>query len=147
MKSRLSFLACVYAGSFILLSIGSVLWVKDCEAYWMHDASFFISRPRLLTDATFLFFLPALVAALDRYRGGGRTSKLWTAHLVSACLCTGALLLMLSQPCETINGGRYAFIAAGPVGGYYLFKWTCLFLLVALLRSIGKALRAPRVKP
>ena len=50
-----------------LLTIYTLTSIKECEAYWMHDASITISRQKLLGDTSFLFLVPLIIIIIQAF--------------------------------------------------------------------------------
>jgi len=58
MKIEFRHLVMAYGGAFSLFALFFLNFTTDCEAYWMHDASFVITHKSLITFCFELFLFP-----------------------------------------------------------------------------------------
>ena len=121
-----------YLTAVCLFTIYTITSIKECEAYWMHDASITITRRKLLTNIALLFVWPILIILTQMIIKIKTKANLFLAHFIISFTSILLLVAALNKPCENINGGHYMFISAGMILGYYLLKLISLIIIAII---------------
>ena len=131
---QLSFL---YFTTICLLTIYTFTSIKECEAYWMHDASIKISKQKLLGDTSFLFLLPLIIILIQPlFKIKAQTNLFLTQFFIAA---TSILFFIFAtnKPCDSVNKGDYMIINSTLTLGYYLFKLISVVIIgIIIIRTI-----------
>jgi hypothetical protein len=122
-----------YLTTVCLLTIYTLTSLKECEAYWMHDASITITKWKLLTDTSFFFLLPVLIIFTQKHFKIKTPTKLFLTQFFIASTSILFLLLAINKPCKNKNDGHYMFISSTMTIGYYLLKFVSLFVIVIII--------------
>ena len=121
-----------YAVTIFLLTIYTLTSIKECEAYWMHDASITITKKKVLINTSYLFLLPVLIILVQTFLKINTQTKLFLTHFFIALTSISLLLLTIDKPCKNLNGGHYMFVSSTMILGYYLFKVTS-FIIIGII--------------
>ena len=138
-----------YLTTICLLTIYTLTSVKDCEAYWMHEASMIITKRKLLADTSYLFLLPSLIIIVQKIFKITTPEKLFLTHFFIALISILLLLFAINKPCDNVNAGHYMFINSTMTIGYYLLKLASLviigIIIIQTMRLKNKALKTGQV--
>lgn len=138
-----------YLAVIFVLTIYTLLSIKECDAYWMHDAAIAITKQKMLTDTSYLFLLPILIIIVQMFFNIKTQVRLFLIHLFSALASILLLIFAINKPCENLNNDHYMFISATMVLGYYLFKFVSFIIIgiiiVHTILSRNKAVKAEQV--
>ena len=127
----------IYTIAACFLTIYTLISIKQCEAYWMHDASINITKQKLLLDTLYLFVLPILTLFIQRLFKTKTQTKLFVIHFLIALTSILLLIFAINKPCDNINGGHYMFINSTMTLGYYLLKLICFIIIfIIILQTI-----------
>ena len=127
----------VYFATLCFFTVFTFPSIKECEAYWMHDASIEVSKQKLLVDVSLLFLLPFLTIILQVIVKMEVPVRLFMKHFIIALTSFSAFVFAVSKPCESINGGHYMFINSTTTLIYYLLKIISLIIIgIILYRTI-----------
>ena len=132
----------LYTIAICFSTIYTLTSIKECEAYWMHDASINITKQKLLLDTLYLFVLPTLTLFIQRLFKTKTQALLFLIHFLIALTSILFLIFAINKPCENINGGHYMFINSTMTLGYYLLKLTCFIILFII---ISKTIRGRKL--
>lgn len=144
---KIKYLILINVLTFIFFSVYFYLNTKDCEAYFMHDASIDISAKSLIISCSFFFIGPTIIQLLQKFILKKENVKILIVLYILGLTSIGLLALSINKPCEFINGGHYMFANAGSIGLSYLFKlifyivfgltfiWTILNLIIPRTRN------------
>ena len=124
-NQQLLFLYVTAACSFTIYTLTSI---KDCEAYWMHDASITITKWKLLADNFYLFLLPIFIILVQRFLKITTTARLFLTDFIIALSSVSVLLFAINKPCDVSNDEHYMFISVVMAMGYYLLRFISLLL-------------------
>jgi len=119
----------LYLIGVCFLTIYTFTSIKECEAYWMHDASITIAKRKLLADTYLLFLLPVLIILVQSIFKIATPVKLFLTHFFIAMTSISLLLFATTKPCENLNGGHYMFISSTMTIGYYALKLISLVII------------------
>jgi len=126
-----------YLTTVCFLTIYTLTSIKECEAYWMHDASMTITKQKLFAETSYLFVLPILIIIVQTLFKIATPTKLFLTHFFIALTSILLLLLAISKPCENLNDGHYMFISSTMTIGYYLFKLISLVIIgIIIIQTI-----------
>ena len=127
----------LYTIAICFSTIYTLTSIKECEAYWMHDASINITKQKLLLDTLYLFVLPTLTLFVQRLCKTKIQTKLFVTHFIIALTSILLLIFATNKPFENINGGHYMFINSTMTLSYYLLKLTCFIIIfIIILQTI-----------
>ena len=111
--------------------------IKECEAYWMHDASITIAKRKLFADTLYLFLLPVLIILVQLLFKIATPTKLLLTHFFIALASISLLLFAINKPCENLNNGHYMFISSTMTIGYYSLKLISLVVIgIIIIQTI-----------
>ena len=116
-----------------LMTIYTLTSIKECEAYWTHDASITITKQKILLDTLYLFMLPILTIIVQTVLKIKTQTRLFLTHFLIALTSVLLLTYAINKPCENINNGHYMFINLIMTLGYYLFKLTSFIILFIII--------------
>jgi hypothetical protein len=122
-----------YAIAVCFFTVYTLTFIKECEAYWMHDASILITKQKLLTDTVYLFVLPLLTLFVQRLLKAKTQTILFLIHFFLALTSLFLLIRAVNKPCENVNSVHFVFISLPMALGYYLLKLICFVILFIIL--------------
>ena len=126
-----------YITTVCFLTIYTLTSVKQCEAYWMHDASITITKKKLFIETSYLFLLPIVIIIVQTLFKIATPTKLFLTHFFIAFTSILLLLFAISKPCGNLNDGHYMFISSTMTIGYYLFKLVSLLIIgIIIIQTI-----------
>ena len=132
----------LYFTTICLLTIYTLTSIKECEAYWMHDASITISKQKLLGDTSFLFLVPLIIIIIQAFLKIKTQTNLFLTQFFIAVTSIIFFVFATNKPCDNINGGHYMFINSILTLGYYLFKLISIviigIMIIQTIRSKNK---------
>ncbi len=138
-----------YLAVIFVLTIYILISIKECDAYWMHDAAITITKQKMLTDTSYLFLLPVLTILVQIFFKIKTQIRLFLIHLFSALTSIILLIFAINKPCENLNNDHYMFISSTMVLGYYLFKFVSFIIIgiiiIHTILSINKAGKTEQV--
>ena len=133
-----------YAVAVSLLTIYTLTSIKECEAYWMHDASITITKEQIFINVFYLFLLPGLIIIVQTFLKINTQTGLFLTQLSIALTSISLLLLTIDKPCESINGGHYMFVSLTMILGYYLLKVVSFVIIGIIIIQTIKASKNSR---
>jgi hypothetical protein len=121
-----------YLTTVCLLTIYTLTSLKECEAYWMHDASLTITKWKLLANTSLFFLLPVLIILAQLHFKITIPTKFFLTQFFISLTSILLLLFAINKPCENKNG-HYMFISPTLTIGYYLFKLVSLVIICVII--------------
>ncbi len=129
----------VHTATFLVFSIYFLITVKDCTAYFMHDASMEVSIKNTILNTFLLFILPCAILAFREFMKIKDSLKLLVINYILSLTSISLISVAFNKPCEFINGGNYMFINFFTISFSYLLKFAShLLLLIILITTIVK---------
>ena len=129
--------------SFILLISYLYLNVKECLAYWMHDAAIHIKHNEILFFCLYSFLLPILLIYIQElFDKKHKLFKIFIFQYLFALFSILSLFISIINPLEVkiVDDITYIFTSSIFTFSYYLFKLlnfiTLLFIGYKIVLSI-----------
>ena len=141
MRTNSGQLLIFYTAAVSLLTIYTLTSVKECEAYWMHDASITITKEQIFINALYFFLLPGLIIIVQTFLKINTQTGRFLTQLFIALTSISLLLLTINKPCENLNGGHYMFVSSIMILGYYLLKIASFIIIGIIIIQTIKAIR------
>ena len=123
----------VHIATFLIFSIYFIITVKDCTAYFMHDASMEVSLKKSILNTFLLIILPCVILAFREFIRIKDSLKLLVFNYVLSLTSISLISVAFNKPCNFVNGGNYMFINFFTISFSYLLKFASHFLLLIIL--------------
>lgn len=125
--------------SFILLISYSYVNVKECLAYWMHDASIHIKHDEILFFCVYSFLLPILLIFFQELiNKKQKLFKIFICQYLFALFSILSLFVSIINPLEVkvVDNITYIFTSSIFTFSYYLFKLLNFIILSFIIYKI-----------
>jgi chromate transport protein ChrA len=125
--------------TFILLMSYSLLNVKDCVAYWMHDGSIEVNHNNILMYCLYSFLLPIIAFYfLQKLNPKKRIQKIFIFQYLLALFSILSLFISILNPIKTqiVDNTTFIFTSSYFTFSYYVFNFLNIILLGIIILKI-----------
>ena len=126
----------IYIITFFVLTAYSYLKVKECVAYWMHDAAIDVKHNNILYFCIYSFIFPMLLLYFSqRFNKEKTILNMFIFQYLFALLSILSLFVSIINPLKSqiVDNINYVFTSSSFTLSYYFFKLLNFILLLSIV--------------